>query len=178
MNKRYTIFLLGLALFLLAAFDDQFAVVPSESGTAAMAVGGDTYPVLRVVDGDTIDVLMEGESVRLRMLGMNTPETVDPRKAVECFGKEASLRAKELLEGASVRLETDTTQGLYDGYGRMLAYVYLPDGTLFNKLMIEEGYAYEYTYRLPYRLQSEFNDAEERARLGNRGLFAPGVCDA
>ncbi len=176
MNKHHVAFLLGVVLLLLAAFDGQYTVVPEKIEAMEESVGRDTYPVLRVIDGDTVLVLMEGEPVRLRMLGINTPETVDPRKKVECFGKEASQRAKELLDGVSVRLETDTTQGRYDRYGRLLAYAYLPDGILFNQLMIEEGFAYEYTYRFPYRLQSEFKAAEERARFFKRGLFAPGVC--
>jgi len=110
---------------------------------------------------------------------------VDPRKPVQCFGKEASDKAKELLTGKSVRLEKDASQGEYDKYGRLLAYVYLPDlpdsagkagGTLFNKYMIAEGYGHEYTYNLPYKYQQEFKAAEARARAEKKGLWADGVC--
>jgi micrococcal nuclease len=134
------------------------------------------YRVSRVIDGDTIDVEKNGVSVRVRLIGMDTPETVDPRRPVECFGKEASGKAKELLEGKLVRLETDPSQGRYDRYKRMLVYVYLSDGTFFNKGMISDGYAHEYTYRLPYRYQAEFKAAERVSREEKRGLWADGVC--
>lgn len=135
------------------------------------------YPVTRVVDGDTLDVLNGGQEVRLRLIGINTPETVDPRKPVECFGLEASARAKVLLSGRSVRVDTDSTQDHLDKYGRTLAYVTLPDGTSFNEEMIAEGYAHEYTYHYPYKYQTEFKAAERSAREAGRGLWAPGTCD-
>lgn len=134
------------------------------------------FRVIRVVDGDTLDVSVRGGEVRLRMIGENTPETVDPRKPVECFGREASARAKALLSGQSVRVELDSTQGFLDKYGRVLAYVYLPDGTSLNKEMIAEGYAHEYTYRYPYKYQTEFKAAERTAREASIGLWGPGVC--
>mgnify|MGYP001560360322 FL=1 len=134
------------------------------------------YRVARVVDGDTVDVLVNGENVRLRLIGIDTPEAVDRRKSVQCFGVEASRRAKVLLSGKSVRVETDPTQGRLDEYGRTLVYAYLPDGTSFNKKMIAEGYAHEYTFRYPYKYQSEFKEAERTAREEGIGLWAPGVC--
>ena len=135
-----------------------------------------TATVVRVVDGDTVDVLLNGETVRVRLIGINTPETVDPRKPVECFGKEASARAKELFEGKEVQMETDPSQSLYDKYGRLLTYLFLPDGTNVNELMIREGYAHEYTYHLPYKYQQDFKAAEKEARLSARGLWAEGAC--
>lgn len=135
-----------------------------------------SVPVLRVVDGDTFSVLIDGKKETVRVIGLDTPETVDPRKPVQCFGNEASLRAKELLEGKRVRLEADATQGERDKYQRLLVYAYLLDGTLFNKRMIEEGFGHEYTYKTPYRFQAEFKDAERRAREEKRGLWADGVC--
>lgn len=134
------------------------------------------YSVARVVDGDTIDVDVMGNEVRLRLIGIDTPETVDQRKHVECFGVEASARAKELLKGGLVRIETDGTQGRLDEYGRTLVYAYLPDGTSFNREMIAEGYAHEYTFRYPYKYQTEFKAAERNARKARVGLWAPGAC--
>ena len=103
-----------------------------------------TYAVTKVVDGDTIAVLMDGKKVTIRLIGMDTPETVDPRKPVQCFGIEASDKAKELLTGQAVEIEQDDSQDTYDKYGRLLAYVYLPDlstplgasGISFNEYMI------------------------------------------
>lgn len=134
------------------------------------------YRVVRVVDGDTIKVDIDGATETLRLIGMNTPETVDPRKPVECFGKEASARAKEILSGKMVALESDPTQGERDKYQRLLRYVLLEDGTNFNKLMISEGYAYEYTYNIPYKYQAEFKQAQREAEANKRGLWADGAC--
>jgi micrococcal nuclease len=135
------------------------------------------YSVTHIVDGDTLNVDINGETKRIRLIGLNTPETVDPRRQVECFGKEASEKAKKILTGQKVRIETDPSQGSRDKYGRWLAYVFLHDGTLFNKLMIEEGYGHEYTYRLPYKYMEEFKVAETKARENKKGLWADGVCE-
>lgn len=134
------------------------------------------FSVVRVVDGDTIVVNANGKNETIRLIGINTPETVDPRKAVECFGKEASDKAKELLDKKVVYLEKDSTQGSTDKYGRFLRYVFLEDGTNFNKLMIADGYAYEYTYDLLYKYQLEFKQAEMEARKAKRGFWADNVC--
>ena len=130
-----------------------------------------TYDVVKVVDGDTIDVSINGKTERIRLIGINTPETVDPRKPVECFGKEASDKAKTLLGGMKVYLESDITQGELDKYSRLLRYVFLENGTNFNLLMIKEGYAYEYTYDTPYTYQTEFKEAQKEAEKAKSGLW-------
>ena len=135
------------------------------------------YDVVKVVDGDTIDVSIDGKVERLRLIGIDTPETVDPRKPVECFGVEASNKAKTILLGKKVYLESDNTQGELDKYSRLLRYVFLEDGTNFNLLMIKEGYAHEYTYNLPYKYQSEFKQAQKDAEANKKGLWASGVCE-
>jgi micrococcal nuclease len=135
------------------------------------------YQVLKVVDGDTLTIDYNSKRQTLRLIGINTPETVDPRRPVECFGKEASDKAKELMEGKHVRIELDSTQGTYDTFQRLLTYVYTEGGTFVNKYMIEQGYAYEYTYDEPYKYQTEFKEAERQAKSSNRGLWAPGVCE-
>jgi len=136
----------------------------------------DLFLVSSVVDGDTVKVNIGGTVETLRLIGIDTPETVDPRKPVQCFGVEASNKAKELLTGKSVRLEADSTQGERDIYGRLLRYVFLGDGRNFNKLMIEQGYAYEYTYNTPYKYQTEFKQAESYARTNKLGLWADDTC--
>lgn len=135
------------------------------------------YSVTSVVDGDTIKVNINGTVETLRLIGMDTPETVDPRKLVQCFGKEASNKAKELLVGTKVRLEKDSTQGELDKYGRTLAYVYREDGLFYNKYMIEQGYAHEYTYNTPYKYQVEFKAAQKSAQENQRGLWSPSTCN-
>lgn len=134
------------------------------------------YKVVNVVDGDTIDVIVSNKTERIRMIGINTPETVDPRKTVECFGKEASDRTKEILLGNSVYLESDLTQQDRDKYSRLLRYVYLSDGTNFNLWLIKNGYAYEYTYNVPYKYQNDFKNAQKDATNNQQGLWAAGVC--
>ncbi|NTV22409.1 MAG: thermonuclease family protein [Candidatus Yonathbacteria bacterium] len=139
-------------------------------------VSHETYRVLSVVDGDTLTVDMDGVSQTLRLIGLDTPETVDPRKPVQCFGKEASQKAKNVLTGKRVRIERDVTQGVYDKYNRLLAYVFLEDGTFFNEMMIREGYGHEYTYATPYAYQTLFQEAEHDARANGRGLWAVDAC--
>jgi len=134
------------------------------------------YLVEEVVDGDTIKVKIDGELKTIRLIGLDTPEVVDPRKTVECFGKEASNKAKEILNNHKVRLEIDSSQGDQDKYGRLLRYVYLEDNVFFNKWMIENGYGHEYTYDIPYNYQSEFQEAENFARENKLGLWSDDAC--
>jgi micrococcal nuclease len=134
------------------------------------------YKVKKVVDGDTIDVTINDKTVKVRLIGINTPETVDPRKEVECFGKEASNKAKELLDKNEVYLEKDESQANKDKYDRLLRYIYLEDNTNVNLEMIKEGYAFEYTYETPYKYQELFKKAETEAKDNNRGLWNSSSC--
>ena len=130
-----------------------------------------------MVDGDTVDVRFgDGNVERLRLIGMDTPEVVDPRKPVQCFGREASRHAHELLDGQSVSIETDPSQGDRDIYDRYLAYIWLPDGRNFGEVMIGDGYAHEYTYRFPYEYQDEFKAAQAEAMDNQLGLWSPTTC--
>ena len=132
--------------------------------------------VERVVDGDTIIVAGVG---RVRLIGVDTPETVDPRRPVEFFGREASAFAKRMLEGKRVRLEYD--QRRTDRYGRTLAYVWLPDdGPMANAEIIRRGFGHAYT-RFPFRYLDEFRKLEREARLAGHGLWGAedaGAADA
>lgn len=139
--------------------------------------GYEFFTVIRIVDGDTIVINMNGTQEKIRLLGVDTPESVDPRKPVQCFGKEATLFTKDLLEGKHVRLESDSTQGNRDKYGRLLRYVFLPDGTFINRSIIAEGYGHEYTYRTPYLYRDEFKTTERFARELQKGLWSPVACN-
>jgi len=181
-------FILVIVLSVLALTQNQPTSLSPHSITATTSAqiasttnAYEWYPVVHVVDGDTIDVQKDGKKVRMRLIGIDTPEVVDPRKPVQCFGKEASQEMHTLVDGTSVRLETDPTQGLYDKYGRLLAYVYAPanvrpEGILINEYLIAQGYAHEYTYRLPYKYQAEFKAAEKAAHEAQTGLWAPNAC--
>ena len=134
------------------------------------------HRVVRVVDGDTIRVNVNGTEEIVRLIGIDTPELVDTRRPVECFAQEASQKANALLANRMVRLESDPTQDTRDVFGRLLAYAYRDDGLFFNQHMIETGYAFEYTYRTPYQFQQEFKTAEQNARTNNLGLWSPDTC--
>ncbi len=135
-----------------------------------------TFTVTDVIDGDTIRVTQNGIKETVRLLGIDTPEIARPNTPVECFAQEASARAKALLVNQTIRLEADLSQSDRDKYDRLLRYVFLEDGTPVNLLLIEEGFAHEYTYDMPYRYQSEFKSAESRAREARVGLWGP-VCN-
>ncbi len=135
------------------------------------------YSVIEVVDGDTLKISIDGKGTTLRLIGMDTPEVLDPRKPVQCFGAESSNKSKELLSMQKVRIEKDPTQGDLDKYGRTLAYIYRSDGLFYNEYMIEQGYAHEYTYHLPYKYQAEFKAAQKEAQENKRGLWSPNTCN-
>lgn len=134
------------------------------------------YYVISVTDGDTIRVNYNGRSTPVRMIGIDTPETVHPNKPVECYGPESSEYARRHLSNKSVQLEFDNSQGMTDKYGRLLAYVYV-DGVSYNFHAIKGGYAYEYTYNSAYKYQKEFMFAESEAESENRGLWSPSTCN-
>ena len=145
-------------------------VAPTESSS--------TYGVVEVVDGDTVKLSINGTVETVRLIGIDTPESVHPTEPVECFGVEASDRAKQLLSDKQVEFETDSSQDTRDRYGRLLGYIILPDGRNFNKVMIEDGYAYEYTYDKPYKYQAEFKAAQSSAEANQHGLWAAGACES
>ena len=134
------------------------------------------YKVVKVVDGDTIDVEIDGRTERVRLLGINTPEVVDPRRPVECFGREASAKAHELLDGREVELEADPSQTDRDKYDRLLRYARTKEGLFYNLEIIKAGYAYEYTYDLPYKYQAQFKATQQEAQNKKAGLWADGAC--
>lgn len=122
--------------------------------------------VERVIDGDTIE-LDRGE--RVRLIGVDTPESVHPEKPVERFGKEASEFTRKMAEGKKVRLEFD--EDTKDRYGRTLAYVYLEDGTFLNAEIVKQGYGFAYT-KYPFKYMEEFRQYEREAHESGLGLWA------
>ena len=134
---------------------------------------GDWRQVERVVDGDTL-ILDGGE--RVRLIGVDTPETVHPNKPVERFGKEASAFTRGLVEGERVRLAFEEGGSTKDRYGRTLGYIYLEDGRLLNLEIIEKGYGHAYT-RFPFSRMEAFRDAERAARDASLGLWADEEAD-
>lgn len=129
------------------------------------------YHVTEFVDGDTIKVDMDGKTETIRMIGMDTPETHDPRKAVQCFGIAAAAYTKQLIGDKPVRLEADPLSTNRDRYNRLLRYVYTYDGKLIEAEDIKNGYAFAYT-SFPFTKADEFRAYEKAAREANRGLWS------
>jgi micrococcal nuclease len=154
------------------------ALTPAaNNGAPALPSGLPRGTVVAVVDGDTVDVNLDGTVERVRMIGIDTPETVRPNTPVECFGKEASAYTKALLERQAVYVEEDPSQDSRDQYGRLLAYVWLEDGRMANLALVDGGYAYEYTYDQPYKYQRQFRQAQQDAQASQRGLWSPATCN-
>ena len=153
-----------LALLLAYAWS-RFPAQP----TGDVFESGRTARVVRVVDGDTL--LLEGD-LRVRLLGVDTPETKHPDRPVEHLGPEAAAFTERLVEGKDVRLEFDRERR--DRYGRALAYVYVGD-VMLNEALIREGFSRAET-GFPYRRDRKrlFRDAEAEARASRRGLWADG----
>lgn len=125
-----------------------------------------TFLVTRVIDGDTIE-LENGE--RVRYIGIDTPESVDPRTPIQCFGKEAAKKNEELALNQGVKLEKDITDR--DKYGRLLRYVYVND-TFVNLELVKTGYAHAYTYPPDVKYNAQFLAAEKGARMNKQGLWS------
>lgn len=125
--------------------------------------------VTGVVDGDTVHVGRGWRRTTVRLIGVNAPETVHPEKPVEFYGPEASEFTEKSLVGKWIYLEFEPGDQI-DVYGRLLAYVVLEDGTLFNRELVRQGYARAYT-RFPFRYQDEFRLAQAEARAAGRGIW-------
>jgi len=128
--------------------------------------------VVRVIDGDTIVVSLDGSDEPIRLIGINTPETVDPRRPAECYGAEASARTKSLLpQGTAIRIERDAE--LRDRYDRLLAYVRRSSDDLFvNLSLVKDGFALAYPFPPNTAHQREFSAAERAARSASAGLWS------
>ena len=139
---------------------------------AAVSRDGANATVVRVVDGDTVQVDIDGQREKLRLIGIDTPETVKPDTPVQCFGPEASAFTKQLLpEGTAVRVERDVEAR--DDYGRLLGYVYRADDGLFVNLeIVAQGYASLLTFPPNVAHVDEFVAAARAAERANLGLWS------
>ncbi|HPD98767.1 thermonuclease family protein [Candidatus Saccharibacteria bacterium] len=133
------------------------------------------YLVSHVFDGDTISVKMDGREEKVRLIGVDTPETIKPNSPVECYGVAASNNLKSLLSAKTVRLESDPINQNRDRYDRLLRYVYTQEGTLVNEQIIREGFGFAYL-SFPFTKAEEFRLAQVDARQNNRGVWG-GQCD-
>lgn len=145
---------------------------PGRTAGSATSAGGQPAPIVRVVDGDTIIVRLAGRNERVRLIGIDTPESVKPNTPVQCFALNASARTKALLPaGTPVKLVRDVD--LRDRYGRLLAYVYRASDNLFvNLSLATDGFATAYTYPPNVAHAAEFVAAAGEARDTGRGLWS------
>ena len=171
MRKTKSFFVLGSfgLLFVFAVL----GVLPDVSPPVAYPVedfsGDIAYRVLRVVDGDTVEIDFQGKATKVRLIGVDTPETVHPSKPVEAYGKEASNFTKNLLIGEFVYLRFDVDRT--DNFGRLLAYLYrAPDGLFVNLEIVRQGYGHAYT-RFPFKHLALFRHYGTKAREAGKGLY-------
>lgn len=157
-RKALAATLLSIAIFLPTAFA---AAPQTEQGK-----------VTSVVDGDTFKVKLGKKVETIRVIGIDTPETKDPRKPVQCYGKEASKKLTTLLRGKTVMLEKNPAEER-DKYGRLLRYVSLK-GKDIGAGMISDGYAFSYKI-FPHPRLEDYNVLEQKARDANKGLWGS-VC--
>ncbi|MBI4138573.1 thermonuclease family protein [Candidatus Uhrbacteria bacterium] len=173
------LFLVGAETFFSARPGTSQPALPDAAPGQATGTVALNATILRVVDGDTFVAKVDQEDGEwtVRLLGINTPETVDPRRPVECFGKEASKKLHELLpDGTRIRLEADPQADERDKYDRLLRNVLLADGTDVNALMVRDGFAHAYlSFPLAASRKKELRDDETAAREEKLGLWA-GVC--
>lgn len=174
MNKKIR-YLITVSLFLIvSAFGLSWSDISPRVEPKALGINGESVLVIKVIDGDTFEI-EDGQKVR--MVGIDTPETVDPRRPVGCFGKEASNETKSLLTNKRVILQKDVTDK--DKYGRLLRLIYLPledESVLFvNDYLVREGYAKAYRYPPDTTNDERFKLAEKEAKEKNKGRW--GKCD-
>jgi micrococcal nuclease len=146
-------------------------VLVTRGGEERSHTGMGRAQVVRVVDGDTIRVRVDGHTERVRYIGVDTPESVKPGTPVQCFAKRASAANAALVAGRSVRLVGDVEQR--DRYGRLLAYVYRePDGAFVNAELVRDGFARTMTIAPNVAHARELADLARQARRAGRGLWA------
>ncbi len=171
-GNRVGWWLLGVAVgafilfFLWQPIPPPAAPIPPPAGTPVTAVDiGRLTParVTYVVDGDTIEVALDGRTYRLRYIGMDTPER-DER-----FYRESTNRNRQLAGGQTVYLEKDVSET--DRYGRLLRYVYLDDGRMVNEVLIQEGLAQAATFPPDVRYADRFRAAQREAQRATRGMW-------
>ncbi len=168
--KRRPKTLSGL-IFALLLTAISFAVVKQEEPPKlAQTQNPGLYRVVEFSDGDTVSVNMNGTTEKVRFIGVDTPETHDPRKAIQCFGQAAAQYTKDLIGNQELRLDADPTNQNRDRYNRLLRYVYLPDGRLVNAEIIKNGYGFAYV-SFPFQKLDEFRALQVEAREQNRGLW-------
>ncbi len=173
MNRKFLI-MVGVAAAVGLVAGRMYIIEPPAQFAAAIDYDrsvkteyGVPIKVAKAIDGDTIE-LINGDRVRYN--GIDTPEEFDKRKPVQCYAKEAAERNKELVEGKSVTIYKDVSDR--DKYNRWVGFIYSADGTLVNKTLVAEGYAFAYPYKPDISKAPEFKKAETLAHAQGLGLWS------
>jgi len=156
---------------LLANDNDEQITNSQPTSTSEIVDSDDGVLVSKVIDGDTIEI--EG-GMKVRYIGIDTPETSHPTKGVQCFGRQATERNRQLVEGKKVILEKDISET--DKYGRLLRYIWIRStgsgqADLVNEILVKEGFAFSSSYPPDIKYQERFRQAEIQARGSNKGLW-------
>lgn len=170
LSRRHKGSLLAFILILLTTVATQSGWLNKPLQQAQQSQPG-LYNVAQFIDGDTIAVDMNGHNENIRMIGVDTPETHKPNTPVQCYGPEAAANTQKLIGDKRVRLEADPLDTNRDRYGRLLRYVYLPDGTLLEDKIIAEGYGFAYT-QFPFKKTDQFTRLEAAAKAAGKGLWS------
>lgn len=154
--------------------DAPSRVPGAQSAVSSSSIAGLTeamFTVTHIVDGDTIDVRdAAGKTERVRFVGIDTPETVDPRKEVQCFGKEASAYVKKILDGKTVTMEAKPDEDK-DAYGRLLRYVFVEEKDI-GLILLSEGYAFSVCEKFPHAKCKEYEAEAKKAESMELGLWS------
>lgn len=178
-SKKNNYLLLTLVVIILGLFNKEYTQNFQEKNSEEKQIQKNftKYKVSKVIDGDTIEIASNSKKLRVRLIGIDTPELISKNNKAECFAKEAYIKTKNTLLNKFIYLENDETQEDKDKYDRLLRYVYLEDNTNFNKLLITEGFAHEYTYKaIAYKFQKEFKEAQKDAMFNKKGFWQDNIC--
>ena len=163
---------LSLIIFIVAGilFFAQKSGLVQESSRVVTRNQPGLYSVAYFVDGDTLAVNMNGKVEKVRFIGMDTPETHKPNTPVQCYGPAAAAFTKNTIGSQHIRLVSDSLSTDRDRYNRLLRYVYLPDGTDVNELLVRGGYAFYYPY-FPFTKSEQFAADQQAAMTAHKGLW-------
>ena len=163
---------LFMSVVVLLILNFTYPYLQQKMSKSETPIPAGSYLVKEPYDGDTIGVEMAGKLEKVRLIGVDTPETHKPNTPVQCYGPEASEYTKSHLLGTAVRLEADYTNDNRDRYGRLLRYVYTSDGTLWNQKLIQEGYGFAYiSFQFTKKVEfmtDQFNAAREKKGLWSK----------
>lgn len=172
MSRRQRLLLAAFVVVVIIVVATQSGWLGSSAKTASRFQPG-LYSVRQFVDGDTIVVDMNGSPETIRFIGVDTPETHKPNTPVQCYGMEAAAYTKSLIGDSRVRLQADSLDTNRDRYGRLLRYIYLPDGTLVDEVLVQRGYGFAYL-SFPFEKAAQFAADQASAQRAKVGLW--GAC--